>query len=110
MGTSERVLAMLKEFCVNKGVEEGTHRHLRRPRTCLITATKVASVRHSDHTYLVSHRVGIRYVPKEMCDAFFDKSDADLLKARQISPVPSGISQHPKHVEKVIQRALMDME
>jgi len=63
--TSATIIAMLKEFCVEKGVgQDATTRHLRRPRTCVMTAAKLSSVTFADHVYLVSRRDGIRYVPK----------------------------------------------
>lgn len=69
--TTQRVLGMLKEFCVDKGIEVDMEtRHLRRPRTCVITAAKVASVNLADHIYLVSHKHGCRYVPKDLATRF----------------------------------------
>jgi len=61
--TSSIVLDMLKDFCVSKGVEQDQKsRHMRRVRTCIITAAKAASVYKADHVYSISHESGVRFL------------------------------------------------
>jgi ABC-type multidrug transport system fused ATPase/permease subunit len=63
--TSKVVLDMLKQFCIDKGVEQELEsRHVRRPRTCIITAAKASSVKVADFVYWVSHKDGVRYISK----------------------------------------------
>lgn len=64
--SSAVVLELLREFCVQKGVGQNdkTRQH-RRPRTCILTAAKIAAVQEADRIYLVSRKAGIKYIPKE---------------------------------------------
>mmetsp|Transcript_46580 Transcript_46580/g.87202 ORF Transcript_46580/g.87202 Transcript_46580/m.87202 type:complete len:154 (-) Transcript_46580:141-602(-) len=76
---ADKVLEMLREFCVHKGVEEDVEtRHQRRPRTCVLTAAKVSSVRQADHVYLVSSKSGIRPVPREIINKYCRDGAAQL--------------------------------
>ena len=63
--TAERILLLLRESVDEKGVgqDENTW-HMRRPRTCIITAAKVASVAVAERVYSVSHKDGVKYISK----------------------------------------------
>jgi len=64
--TSNIVLRVLQEYVTNKGIDQDTEtRHLRRPRTCIITSAKALGVCSSDRVFHVSTRSGIREVPKD---------------------------------------------
>jgi len=64
--SSKVVLSLLKEFRANRGVEEDpAFRHRRRPRTCIMTSSKLVEVEIADQVYHVSHSNGIRNLPKE---------------------------------------------
>lgn len=64
--TSHRVLSILREFCWNKGLDQDeAKRHVRRPRTCIITSSKMLGVVTSDCVYHVSKARGIRLLSKE---------------------------------------------
>jgi len=66
-GTSLKVETALLDFCVEKGLaQDESTRHLRRPRTCIITAANVESVPSAHHIYFVSKRAGIRHVPRQL--------------------------------------------
>jgi len=67
------VFKMLRDFVQKKGVElDEKTRHMRRPRTCIMTSSKVMGVEAADEVYLVSHKDGIKKLQK-------DEIDKDLL-------------------------------
>jgi ABC-type multidrug transport system fused ATPase/permease subunit len=53
--TAQKVMAMLRGFVDNKGILlDPNSRHLRRPRTCILTAAKAASAAAADSVYRVT--------------------------------------------------------
>jgi len=63
--TTGKVLELLKDFVVSKGIEEDPERwHLRRPRTCIITANQRLSGKFADQVLHCSIGGGIRLIKK----------------------------------------------
>lgn len=61
--TSRAVLEMLQNFVRNKGIGQNAQtRHLRRPRTCMMTTSKVTDLPYADDVYFMTHDRGIRRV------------------------------------------------
>jgi len=61
--TSLLVLNILKDFVRSKGVEQdSSKRHLRRPRTCIMTSSKLLHVAYADKVYRVSIKDGVNEV------------------------------------------------
>lgn len=58
-----KVLALLKEFTVHKGVDDHTDIELRRPRTCITSCNQVNFARLCDQVFHVCTKTGIREVP-----------------------------------------------
>eukprot|EP00747_Dinoflagellata_sp_TGD_P140485 gnl/TRDRNA2_/TRDRNA2_176012_c0_seq3.p1 gnl/TRDRNA2_/TRDRNA2_176012_c0~~gnl/TRDRNA2_/TRDRNA2_176012_c0_seq3.p1 ORF type:complete len:157 (-),score=26.02 gnl/TRDRNA2_/TRDRNA2_176012_c0_seq3:314-784(-) len=62
---SMQVVRILLEFVQDKGVAVDLKtRHRRRPRTCIMTSSKLTGVEAADEVYCVSHKVGIQHVEK----------------------------------------------
>lgn len=60
---SQKVLRLFREFCDCNGVEmEPKTRHKRRPRTCIITSSKLIGVNLSDRVFLVNKKEGINEI------------------------------------------------
>eukprot|EP00747_Dinoflagellata_sp_TGD_P140483 gnl/TRDRNA2_/TRDRNA2_176012_c0_seq1.p1 gnl/TRDRNA2_/TRDRNA2_176012_c0~~gnl/TRDRNA2_/TRDRNA2_176012_c0_seq1.p1 ORF type:complete len:156 (-),score=21.26 gnl/TRDRNA2_/TRDRNA2_176012_c0_seq1:114-581(-) len=60
-----QVVRILLEFVQGKGVAVDLKtRHRRRPRTCIMTSSKLAGVEAADEVYSVSHEFGIQHVEK----------------------------------------------
>jgi len=52
--TSMNLLLLLREFCAKKGLEhDAAAHHLRRPRTCIITSSKVFGMEITDQVFMV---------------------------------------------------------
>lgn len=86
-GIAGAVLAMLREFCEHKGVEQDeASRHTRRPRTCVITASKVRAVDSADHIWLVSRSKGIRHVPRNYLNVLTDQAAEGLTAEHTAEP------------------------
>merc|ERR1719183_2096300 len=67
---SYTVLDVLLQFVREKGLAQDlTKRHLRRPRTCIMTSSKLLFVNHADAVYHVSRRHGIRLIKDKDCVA-----------------------------------------
>merc|ERR1711879_124315 len=60
--TSRSIMELLRSFCLDKGVLIEGERHLRRPRTCIITSCKAMGVQIADEVYVVSANEGFRRV------------------------------------------------
>eukprot|EP00747_Dinoflagellata_sp_TGD_P085127 gnl/TRDRNA2_/TRDRNA2_162772_c0_seq2.p1 gnl/TRDRNA2_/TRDRNA2_162772_c0~~gnl/TRDRNA2_/TRDRNA2_162772_c0_seq2.p1 ORF type:complete len:340 (-),score=65.44 gnl/TRDRNA2_/TRDRNA2_162772_c0_seq2:9-995(-) len=64
--TSRNILGILQNFVRQKGIHlDATTRRLRRPRTCIITTSKVAGCFFSDQVWHVSNKFGIKLMKKE---------------------------------------------
>jgi len=58
--TSKTVMEVLKEYVTEKGIfQDVKTRHLRRPRTCIITSAKAVGVESSDSVFHVCKETGI---------------------------------------------------
>eukprot|EP00930_Biecheleria_cincta_P070074 TRINITY_DN57737_c0_g1_i1.p1 TRINITY_DN57737_c0_g1~~TRINITY_DN57737_c0_g1_i1.p1 ORF type:complete len:960 (-),score=119.58 TRINITY_DN57737_c0_g1_i1:36-2885(-) len=67
------VYRMLRKFCAEKGVEQDPSRcHMRRPRTCIFTTSKILGVECCDRVFHVSAKDGIKEIQK-------DEVDTDML-------------------------------
>jgi ABC-type lipoprotein export system ATPase subunit len=64
------VLAVLQEFCKNKGVELTEDQHFRRPRTCLMTTNEIGMALKTDRIYLVDKKHGVVSIPKSLAQKF----------------------------------------
>jgi len=63
---SKHVLAVLKEFVYNRGVElDPATAHFRRPRTAIFTAASLSAMSHADHVFLVDSSKGATLVDKD---------------------------------------------
>jgi len=63
--TTSTVLELLKDFVVSKGLEQDPDRwHLRRPRTCIITANQRLNGKFADQVLHCSANGGIRLIKK----------------------------------------------
>lgn len=57
---SSKVLAVLREHIKLRGlVQDSATMHLRRPRTCIFSSSKLLGVEMADHVYLVTRAGGI---------------------------------------------------
>jgi len=58
---SKEIIAILRKYVDDRGLEQDPEtRHLRRPRTCVMTSAKMLGVRASDVVYKVSSKEGIQ--------------------------------------------------
>jgi len=63
---ARKILSLLKEFVINKGIEQQTtQEHYRRPRTCISTSSTMLGVELADIVYHVSHKEGIQEIVKD---------------------------------------------
>jgi len=68
--TSKKVMHVLKKFVEEKGFGlDMDTRHLRRPRTCILTAAKAQSAKAADKVFKVSHAGGVELIDKAEIDS-----------------------------------------
>eukprot|EP00441_Pelagodinium_beii_P025817 CAMPEP_0197678226 /NCGR_PEP_ID=MMETSP1338-20131121/89678_1 /TAXON_ID=43686 ORGANISM="Pelagodinium beii, Strain RCC1491" /NCGR_SAMPLE_ID=MMETSP1338 /ASSEMBLY_ACC=CAM_ASM_000754 /LENGTH=76 /DNA_ID=CAMNT_0043259147 /DNA_START=118 /DNA_END=345 /DNA_ORIENTATION=+ len=64
--TGFHVLKLLQEFVRNKGLlQDPGKRHLRRPRTCIFTTSRLEGLEYADKVYLCSRRTGVTELQKD---------------------------------------------
>eukprot|EP00747_Dinoflagellata_sp_TGD_P016497 gnl/TRDRNA2_/TRDRNA2_125160_c1_seq1.p1 gnl/TRDRNA2_/TRDRNA2_125160_c1~~gnl/TRDRNA2_/TRDRNA2_125160_c1_seq1.p1 ORF type:complete len:326 (+),score=54.34 gnl/TRDRNA2_/TRDRNA2_125160_c1_seq1:103-978(+) len=68
-GATKKVIDVFREFVTNKGVyQDVASRHHRRPRTCIMTSSKILGIDEADAIYLMTREAGIESVSKSQVD------------------------------------------